>query len=115
MTAVLGHDGIRRRQTESGAARLGRETGIEYPEEHFGRNAGAVVLNHDPDARAGGSSAGGDNILRPNFDNSAVRHRLTSIEKDIVEHLTDLARINMGRPEIVCNTCGNAGPGAGAR
>ena len=35
-----------------------------------------------------------------NLDGSSTGHRLPGVEKDIVQYLADLARIDLGSPEI---------------
>ena len=50
------------------------------------------------------------NVLRLNLDDSAFRHRLPRIEKDVMEYLADLARIDLRGPEILVDVNVNARP-----
>src|SRR5207253_1148665 len=100
LAAVLADDGVCRRQAEPAGALPGSEIGIEYPRQNIFGNAAAVVPNRDPDPGARSGTVLEKNVLCPNFDGSTFRHRLAGIEEDIVEHLPDLARIDLSESQV---------------
>jgi hypothetical protein len=98
---MFDHDCIRRGQAESRSPSLGGEIRIEYPPEYIGGNAVALVPDRDPDVRVGTAEVIlKDDIFGPNFDAATTTHCLASIDENIVEHLADLARIDLRGTQV---------------
>ena len=108
IAAVLGNDGIGGCQTETIAAGLGGEIWVEDTGKNIGGYSVPVVENGDPDVRIA-------QVFGTNLDDPAFRHGLPRVEQDVMEHLPDLAGIDLGTAEVVRNADFNTGLRAGAR
>src|SRR5437879_4719001 len=104
MTLVFGDDGISSGQTQPAPSLFGSEIRIEDLRENFCWDAATVVSNEDPDILAGADEQNafvdGD-VFRAHFNYTTFRHCLPSIKQNVVEDLTDLSDIDLGRPQIV--------------
>src|SRR5262245_2683801 len=81
---------------------LGREEGFKNSLPHVRGHANAGVPDGQLDIRAGQTSGncafGEDDVSGLNLEETAVRHRVASIESQVEEGRLQLGRINMAEP-----------------
>src|SRR5713226_6024014 len=104
MTLMFCDYGISSGQTKPAPGLLCGEVRIENPRENFWRDAAAIVSNEDPDVLAGidgQRTIFDDHVFRTHFNHTALRRCLPGINQQVVEGLTNLSGIDLGRPQIV--------------
>jgi hypothetical protein len=100
---VFRNDRVCRRQTETAAGLFRREVRIEDSWQHVSGDAVSGLADGHSNAcsRPRFSVAVRIDVVGAHLDRAAVRHRLLRVEKDVVEHLTHLIGVDVGRPQIV--------------
>ncbi len=97
------HDGVARRQAETVAVLLRGEVGIEDAVGVLERDAAALVA--DTDANVAAIANGQRTALRlvdisgRDTNEAAVGHGLHGVQREVLEDLADLPRIDFGGPQ----------------
>ncbi|GBE01142.1 hypothetical protein BMS3Abin08_00567 [bacterium BMS3Abin08] len=98
-------DGVDTCQTKTATLLFGTEIRIEYPLEMFLRDTRSLVfygyLYILTFFECNGIFCSDEYILTTHMDCSPLRHRLISIDYEVVDHLINLTLIDFKRPEVI--------------